>query len=116
MPIVCRTCSTAWGCKSPAQPGGGEGLEKRKGVVARRGLKEAVDQRREPMNKNRVMRPTVWGELANDSEARFHQARWWEIRRLRVDGGRTYFGRPPACHRSVTEDGAIHSGRGAGGS
>jgi hypothetical protein len=41
MPIVCRTCSTAWGWKSPAQPGGGEGLEKRKGIVARRGLKEA---------------------------------------------------------------------------
>jgi MFS family permease len=40
-PYVCRTCSTAWGWKSPAQPGGGEGLEKRKGVVARRGLKEA---------------------------------------------------------------------------
>jgi hypothetical protein len=26
------------------------------------------------MNKNRMMRPTAWGELANDSEARFHQA------------------------------------------
>ncbi len=39
--FVCRTCSTAWGWKSPAQPGGGEELEKRKGVVARRGLKEA---------------------------------------------------------------------------
>ena len=39
--FVCRTCSTARGWKSPAQPGGGEGLEKRKGVVVRRGLKEA---------------------------------------------------------------------------
>jgi hypothetical protein len=29
------------GCKSPIQPDGGEGLAKRKGVVARRGLKEA---------------------------------------------------------------------------
>jgi len=29
------------GVKVPVQPGGGEGLEKRKGVVARRGLKEA---------------------------------------------------------------------------
>jgi len=39
--IVCRTCPTAWGCKSPSQPGGGEELEKRKGVVVRGGLKEA---------------------------------------------------------------------------
>jgi len=29
------------------------------------------------MNKNRMMRPTVWGELANDSEAHFRQAHWW---------------------------------------
>ena len=39
--VVCRACSTAWGCKSPAQPDGGEVLAKRKGVAARRGLKEA---------------------------------------------------------------------------
>jgi hypothetical protein len=25
------------------------------------------------MNKNRMKRPTVWGELAKDSEAHFHQ-------------------------------------------
>src|SRR6187402_1226939 len=40
-PVVCRACSTAWGCKSPAQPDGGEVRAKRKGVAARRGLKEA---------------------------------------------------------------------------
>ena len=39
--VVCRACSTAWGCKSPAQPDGGEVLAKRKGVAARRRLKEA---------------------------------------------------------------------------
>jgi hypothetical protein len=39
--VVCRACSTAWGCKSPAQPDGGEVLAKRKGVSARRRLKEA---------------------------------------------------------------------------
>jgi len=33
---------------------------------------------------------------------------------LRVEGGRTYFGRPAACHGIVTEDGAIHSDRVAG--
>jgi hypothetical protein len=36
-----------------------------------------VEQRREPMNKNRMMRPTVWGELAEDSEAQVHQTHWW---------------------------------------
>ena len=43
------------------------------------GSERSVDQRREPMNKNRMMRPTVWGELAKDkdSEARVHQAHWW---------------------------------------
>ena len=39
--VACRACSTAWGCKSPAQPDGGEVRAKRKGVAARRGLKEA---------------------------------------------------------------------------
>ena len=39
--VVCRACSTAWRWKSSTQPDGGEGLAKRKGVVARRGLKEA---------------------------------------------------------------------------
>jgi hypothetical protein len=39
--VVCRACSTAWGCKSPTQPDGGEVLAKRQGVAARRGLKEA---------------------------------------------------------------------------
>ena len=41
------------------------------------GSERSVDQRREPMNKNRMMRPTVWGELANDSEARIHQEHRW---------------------------------------
>jgi hypothetical protein len=34
-------CSTAWRCKSSSHPDGGEVIAKRKGVVARRGLKEA---------------------------------------------------------------------------
>jgi len=38
---VCRAWSTAWRWKSFIQPDGGEGLAKRKGVAARRGLKEA---------------------------------------------------------------------------
>jgi hypothetical protein len=56
---------------------GGEGLEKRKGVVVRRGSERSVDQRRGPMNKNEMIRPTVWGELASDGEAHVHQAHWW---------------------------------------
>src|ERR1700722_12736534 len=39
--VVCLACSIAWGCKSPSQPDGGEGLAKRKGISARRCLKEA---------------------------------------------------------------------------
>jgi hypothetical protein len=38
------------------------------------GSERSVDQRREPMNKNRMKRPTVWGELASNSEAHVHQA------------------------------------------
>ena len=38
---VCRTCSTAWRCKSFIHPDGGEGLAKRNGVAARRGREEA---------------------------------------------------------------------------
>jgi len=40
----------------------------------------------------------VAGERANDREAHIHQAHWWQIRRLRVEGGRTYLGRSAACH------------------
>ena len=29
------------------------------------------------MNKNRMMRPTVWDELAKDNEVRIHQEQWW---------------------------------------
>ena len=47
-------------------------IAKRKGVVARRGSEISVDQKREPMNKNRMMRSTVQGELANDREAHIH--------------------------------------------
>jgi len=36
-----------------------------------------VDQKRELMNKNRMMRPTVQGERANDREAHIHQVHWW---------------------------------------
>src|ERR1035438_5552185 len=39
--FVCRACLTAWGCESPSHPDGGEVIAKRKGVVARRGLKAA---------------------------------------------------------------------------
>ena len=39
--LVRRTCLAAWRCKSSTQPDGGEELAKRKGVAARRGLKEA---------------------------------------------------------------------------
>jgi hypothetical protein len=41
------------------------------------GSERSVDQKREPMNKNRMRRPRVWGELAKDSEAHVQQAQRW---------------------------------------
>jgi hypothetical protein len=38
--VACLACSIARGWKSPSQPDGGEGLAKRKGIAARRCLKE----------------------------------------------------------------------------
>jgi hypothetical protein len=57
---VCRACFPAWGWKSPAQPGGGEGLAMRKGVTARWGLKEARSDSRDPMDKNRIGGSRGW--------------------------------------------------------
>jgi DNA invertase Pin-like site-specific DNA recombinase len=36
--VVCWACSAAWGCKSPAQPDGGEGLVKTQGLSPRGGV------------------------------------------------------------------------------
>ena len=58
-------------------------------------------------------RPTVAGEEANDDEAHIHQVHWWYIRRLCIEGGRTYLGRSAACHGIVTEEEAIPPDRGA---
>jgi hypothetical protein len=41
------------------------------------GSEGSVEQTREPMNKNRMMRPTVPGEQATDCEAHIHQGHWW---------------------------------------
>jgi hypothetical protein len=41
------------------------------------GSEGSVEQTREPMNKNRMMRPTAAGERAKDREARIHQGCWW---------------------------------------
>ena len=35
-----------------------------------------MEQKREPMNKNRMMRPTVRDEQASDCEVRIHQEHW----------------------------------------
>jgi hypothetical protein len=55
----------------------------------------------------------VPGKRATDREAHIHQRRWWSIRRLCVEGGRTYLRRSVACHGIVTEGGVIHSDRAA---
>jgi hypothetical protein len=44
-------------------------IAKRKGVSARRGLKEAWKQRREPMNKNRIEAYAVTGFQVEPSAA-----------------------------------------------
>jgi hypothetical protein len=54
-------------------------------LVTRRPEKSAA-QRREPMNKNR-RGLRVTGEEANDGEAHIHQAEWWKVRRLSIEGG-----------------------------
>src|SRR5439155_18711120 len=38
--VVCWACSSAWGCKSPAQPDGGEGLVKTQGLSPRGGVRK----------------------------------------------------------------------------
>jgi len=37
--VVCRTCSTAWGCKSPSQPDGGDCVKKTRNRHAVRKMK-----------------------------------------------------------------------------
>jgi len=56
--VVCPACSIAWGCKSPVQPDGGEGLAKHKGVIRGRRPEVAsegsAEQSRDLTNRNRV--------------------------------------------------------------
>jgi hypothetical protein len=54
----------------------GEGLAKRKGVVARRGLKEAWSKKVRADEQKPDTRHTASGELATDNEAHIHQGRW----------------------------------------
>jgi hypothetical protein len=46
----------------------GEVMAKRKGVTREVGSEGSANQRREPMNKNRMKRPTVRDERATDRE------------------------------------------------
>jgi hypothetical protein len=55
------------------------------------------------------MRPTAADELARDSEIQILQKRWLLIRRLRVQGGRTYLEKSAAGFGIGTQGGAIHS-------
>jgi hypothetical protein len=55
----------------------------------------------------------VAGERASDCEAHIQQAHWWYIRRLCVEGGRTYLGRSVPDYEIVTEGEAIHPDHGA---
>src|SRR6516225_4706917 len=65
---LCAGHSIARKWKSSTQPDGGEGLEKRKGCRREAGSEESVDQRCEPMNKNRVRGASV-GRAGNTSQS-----------------------------------------------
>src|ERR1700751_4513577 len=45
--VVCPACSIAWGCKSPIQPDGGEGLAKHKGSHREVMSEGSVEQNRD---------------------------------------------------------------------
>ncbi len=51
---ACRACPTAWRLESSTQPDGGEGLAKRKGGRREAASEGSVEQKREPMDKNRI--------------------------------------------------------------
>ena len=54
-PDVCQACLLTRGCESRIQLDGGEGLAKRKGVVVRRGLKEAFSKVTASTYRNRIV-------------------------------------------------------------
>ncbi len=71
---MCRACSIAWGCKSPAQPDGGEVLAKRKGYRREAGSEGSVERQSWSDGQEPDMRPFRAGERAYDREAHIHQA------------------------------------------
>jgi hypothetical protein len=52
--VVCRACSTAWGCKSPLQPDGGEGGGKAQGRHREVASEGSVEQPCDLTNSNQV--------------------------------------------------------------
>ena len=71
--LVCRACLATRGCKSSAQPDGGEGQATGKGVTARWGLKEAIAKMR-PDGQEPDMRQPRRDEWAKGHEVHIHQA------------------------------------------
>ena len=65
---VRRACAATWRWKSSAQPDAGEGLAKRKGIYREMVSGGSVEQRREPMNKNRIA--GVWGGTSGRETAK----------------------------------------------
>ena len=72
--LVRRACSMAWRCESSSQPDRGEVIAKRKGVAARRGLKEAWSKNASQCTRT-GSEARASGERANDREAHIYQGR-----------------------------------------
>ena len=70
---------------------------KRKGFCREAGSEGSVEQRREPMYKNRIRGGRRWTSGRTTVKSISIKGARTYIRRLRVEGGRTYLGRSVLC-------------------
>jgi hypothetical protein len=77
------------------------------------GSERSVDQKREPMNKNRIGGLLCGAKRQMTMKPIFTKNTGGKSGGC-AEGGRTYFGRSAACHGIVTEDGVIHLDGAAG--
>jgi hypothetical protein len=89
-------------------------IAKRKGCHREAGSEGSAEQRREPMNKNRIrglQRRTSWPVTAKSTSIKGVDGKFGG---LRVESGQSYHGRSVACSGIGTEGGVIHSDRATG--
>jgi hypothetical protein len=108
--LFCAEHVRHWRCKSSSQPDGGEVIAKRKGVAARRGLKEPRSKSASRWTRTGLEADSA-GRAGNESRSPY-PSRALDVNPAVVrGGGGTYLGRSLAGHEIVTEDGAIHPDR-----